>query len=423
MRLYKAIKYDGVSEKVLNSDLVGKHKDVHTWKELVEIAFSHISHGDKKKNKDAWISVTYDYEVARSYLENEKYDFNCIAVIDLPNTDCTGYIYDDTLRKFGYIDKDLGYPKKDLYSIGNEDGVIALLDMSSPFTLMYLGTYLWLKGNINPLGNLRANRTAKKYKEVLLLANNVKFQILEEREEIEQNNSEILDNNEILYMDVYTSLVLQNMQSKNALSKEIEQYCLYRGINGEENEQDWYNIILNYFQNARYRYQPKKASTYYYGNNSRGILSFHSLPSEYNHNLDKEEYEIVVKNRDIGFNKIIGAYIYATLYIYLCDDAEKDLGKEWLGRLIESSNYRYLSSRISELPKDDVKKFIKLLDEIKEMSSEEKGSYLMKQAISYGSKWNEFWKKWSFYKEEIFKSEDVYIRDDIYIGVWSDEKI
>ena len=57
-----------------------------------------------------------------------------------------------------YVDKDL---KKVLYLRGNQDGVIALYDFSWEITWMYLGMCLWLKGETDIIGNLRAYRNAK----------------------------------------------------------------------------------------------------------------------------------------------------------------------------------------------------------------------------------------------------------------------
>ena len=352
MKLYKAIKYDGASEKVLDSDLICEHENVNSWETLVKTVFSHISQGDKKgektKEKDAWISATYDLEVVKSYLNNKKYDFNCIAVIDLPNTPYMGYIYDDKLRKFGYIDKELSGSKEVLYSTGNEDGILAILDMSSPFTLMYLGTYLWLKGEKSSLGNFRANRNANKYKEVLILANNVKFRILGEDEEIVESTSKIKDVSANLFYNIGVSLMAQNMRSEDDLREFLkesllanniqpggdwkvlfQQYCDMADISADKEER--YTFIYNCFQNVRYEYQPNRERIYYYGNTyyyqdgrSCKIPSFHSLSKEDKDNV-KQEYEIVIKHsNDITFDEIVGAYIYAAFYMGNKDNGKKE---------------------------------------------------------------------------------------------------
>jgi len=181
MRLYKAIKYDGKSEIKMSSGLMTVNRNSYDWETLICQAISHISHGDRKtKNKDCWISTTYDYNIACGYLNNERYDYNGIAVIDLPHTDITGYIYDDRLREDGYIDRNM--IDSQLISKPNVDGILATLDMSSDFTWNYLGSCLWLKGNASVLGNFRAYRNSHKYGEVLILGEDISFSFIKKED-------------------------------------------------------------------------------------------------------------------------------------------------------------------------------------------------------------------------------------------------
>lgn len=179
MLLFKAINYDGHSKKELSShflkgyDIANINREdisASSFKDMIITGFSHITHGDKKKIKDYWISTTSDYSIAiDKYLNNPKYNFNGIAVIDLPNTIFSGQIYDNNLKKFGYIDKNFSGNQVLPIWETNRDGIIFTLDMSSPYTISYLASYFWLMGHITVLDGFRPFTYARASKEVLIM--------------------------------------------------------------------------------------------------------------------------------------------------------------------------------------------------------------------------------------------------------------
>jgi hypothetical protein len=123
-------------------------------------------------------------------MNNDKYDYNGIALIELPETNQTGYIYDENLREKGYIAKDIINNIAKQNWMTNNDGIALSLDMSSVFTINYLASYLWLKGNRKSLGNIRTYLNAESKDEVLLLGENISFEFIS-KEYIEKNNFNI----------------------------------------------------------------------------------------------------------------------------------------------------------------------------------------------------------------------------------------
>lgn len=372
MILYKAINYDGFSEKVLNSEFYAEYsttknyeydKSASCFEDIIKNALSHISQGNKKRQKDYWISTTSDYSIAiNKYLNDNRYNFNGIAVIELPNTMYSGYIYDYNLRERGYIDKVFRdgnvFPSWNT----NSDGIAISLDMSSEFTVYYLSSYLWLKGNIRPLHNWRAFAYAIKDKEVLIMGQNIKFKFIS-RENIDKEikklkNKKIDDYYEDLFK-IFIESAPDSDQKEEFLGRDYRseemEYDEYLSnhisyIVGEDDKyMDWSNPIIKekiindyyinesevrlnfneeienerekklmkFYKNTRFKYIYKKAY--------KRFLNFKDLKYENKDSIDFSEYEVTEENKKISFDKYLYAYFYSNYYLNTISDGKLKL--------------------------------------------------------------------------------------------------
>lgn len=334
MILYKAIKYSRGSPCEMSSSFEGKYRLHSCWEDLVTTAFSHVSSGDKKNVKDYWISATKNLQAAIDYLDDKKYEYkgyNGIAVIDLPNTLESGRIFDNSLREFGYIDKEIALDEVKSHWSPNGDGIVASLDMSSPFTLHYLAAFLWLKGNRYSLGNLRAINYASAREEILLLGDRIKFEFWPEKAarkvltpQFANGNFKqavIPDHN----MELFKVFLENAPESRDKndwlgmfkiyrhdIEGEIEDKLRNEGCQGEhlmvevkkEVERIKDDSTEEFFKNARWSFDRNKAKKRF---------------SEFARLFDKEiidfsEYEIVSEMRKLNFYDYLYAYIYAGAY-------------------------------------------------------------------------------------------------------------
>lgn len=336
MRLFKAIKYDGDSSKTMTSIFNRKYKFESCWDGMIITAFSHISSGDHKIEKDYWISTTKSFATAVEYLRNKKdYQFNGIAIIDLPNTNETGRIYDPTLRDFGYIDKSVSVDEVIPLWSHNEDGVVASLDMSSQFTINYLAAYLWLKGRILTLGNQRAITYANSKDEVLLIGNGIKFEFVSEEEIAVRYNSYL--HQDIIYdynMELYKLLIqyapestdkddflkANNVCNYKYMFGEIEENLREKGVVEEyiafEVAKEISRIkdqsAIKFFENAKYCFDRKVANGRFLMQSAlsykdKDIIDFEGF---------NERYEVLKSYKNISFNDCIDAYINAGAYYH-----------------------------------------------------------------------------------------------------------
>lgn len=183
MILFKAIRH--TDEAVLSSVFKGEYRNHSSISELISSAMSHIKVANQKRKKrsaDYWFSATNDFYTALRYLndhQDDEYKYNGIAIIELPNTLESGFIYDDVLRENGYIDKKIIENEIVCNWKCNDDGIVWLLDMSSRTTINYLASVLWLKGNDTTFRDFRVLRTSNKDHEFLILGENIKYSFID----------------------------------------------------------------------------------------------------------------------------------------------------------------------------------------------------------------------------------------------------
>ena len=384
MKLFKAIKRIA-SEDSINSKFSDNYMIESSWEDLVSSAFTHISHGDRKKSTDCWISTTKSYEVALEYLNNESYDFNGIAVLDLPYTDKLGYIYDSNLRNYGFIDKNIISPREtqNLWE-KNPDGIVVALDMSSEFTIAHLASYLWLRGNQSTLGNCRAQNYAIKDKEVLLLGEDIKYKFIEK-----ENAHKLLgeyssyDNNvPDYYLSLYKLFVdyapiskhkeeFYNKLSVNLdfvstltsyddfYSNEIDYLKEDMGLNFisddlikwhidesdikhkyEKYKDEYFNNMLkNYYLNAGYHFDNKAASYRF--------KEFHKLDYKDKDLIDFDKYSPAISIGEANFDTYLYAYAYSLVYIFIKNNSQKNKIKDLFNLLNLLYNNRFIYEDVS----------------------------------------------------------------------------
>lgn len=324
MRIFKAINYDGTSPKTMSSRFHGKYILESCWEDLIKTAFSHISSGDKKKDKDYWISTTSSFHTAIEFMNNFNYDFNGIAIIDLPHTSETGRIFDINLRERGYIDKDIIDNDVKTNWTPNEDGIVVTIDTSSQLTINYLHSYLWLKGNIESLGNMRSTIYANSKDEILIMGENISFTYFSKDEvnEAIKSGSSIINNlKENKIPDFYTGLFkvfIEHAPDSEDKRKWLEslgiptiEYDGYCENDPGEIERQKESIIQNslepFYGNVRYKYNRDRAKDRFY--------ELHKLSYEDKEIIDFEKYEIVTKRDDIPLDDYIASYIYSSMYM------------------------------------------------------------------------------------------------------------
>lgn len=231
--LYKAI-HENVKDSgrkgYLNSEFQGKYEEHFLWEHFVENAFSHISHGDRKK--DYWISTTRDINKAIEYLNDKRYMFNGIAIIKLDIE--IGKIYDFNLKEHGFISKD----ENDIL-ISNNDGVMASVDMADPYTISYLNSCLFLKG-IKPNCSFRPVNYACKSDEVLLMGKNIEYEFIP-MEEVYKIEKEGINYEESYYKDLYDALYNYEYNTLNDYHERITYY--YRNLVHNSDDKYMLNIL------------------------------------------------------------------------------------------------------------------------------------------------------------------------------------
>lgn len=352
MYLFKAINYDEGSPLEMTSIFNDEYNTEACWEDMIRTAFSHVSHGDKKKaKKDYWISATRSYETAIDYLNNPNYSFNGIAIIDLPNTHKTGYIYDSNLREYGYVEKESKEPSgfKNLWT-PNTDGIVVVLDMSSDYTINYLASYLWLKGNQCTLGNIRTYNYAKKDDEVLILGQGIKFSFLnkDKANEVAKTcynfNNNITDYNSELF-SVFIKYAPQS-PFKDKLLETSEQivnfddfddfYCdkleyIKESLNDEnvfldnldfyidqsEVEEEYKIFQKNNCQNDLMRFYENATYSFNRSNVLKRFNEFSKLNYADCDIIDFDRYKLVEKISEISLDDYLYAYIYSACYIQL----------------------------------------------------------------------------------------------------------
>lgn len=304
MRLFKAIKYENGQPDKMSSNFSTDSKN-ETWKCMIENGLSHVSNGGQKADKDYWISTTKSLRDAYEIM-NEN-DLDGIAIIDLPNTNLTGYIYDKTLREKGFLETGSTDGSRKSNFLHNEDGIIVTLDMTSPFTMSYLASYLWLKGNTESIGNIRAIAYAGAKSEVLVMGVNIEFYYLSKAQidTVTKSNSDFLDDSEVVIPDYYfnlfsafakgapDSLKRSELLSKFNLHDQNEKY----NVNGSDGDFDHktsfnknYQLVDNYVN-------------HFYDN---AKFSF----------CDNEHENILTRYKDISFYDYLYAYINSNAYRY-----------------------------------------------------------------------------------------------------------
>lgn len=239
MILFKAINYEENCSLEMSSEVKGKYINECIWEEMIVNAFSHIS---QKNEKNYWISTNKSLKTAIEYMNEPMYNFNGIAVIELPNTIESGRIYDTGLREYG------GRLGGDW--IPNADGIIVTLDMTSVFTQNYLGTFLCLRQRISPLKNFVEKSYADINDEVLILGEGIKFEFYG------KNQQNALEDK---YKDKYTEnpiidYLAEITESFIACSPNANQKCNIKNRNEKE--------IYKFFNNEKYRWFANEDSPY-----------------------------------------------------------------------------------------------------------------------------------------------------------------
>lgn len=313
MKVFKAINYKEGSPKNMSSEFCGKYLEHSCLEDIFTTAFSHISHGDRKQTKDYWISTTKDIHKAIELLQDKKYSYNGIAIIDLPNTKQTGYIYDENLREKGYIKKYIIDDISEQKWKCNNDGIVYSLDMSSAITINYLASYLWLKGNRKSLGNIRTYLNANSKQEVLLLGENISFEFIS-KDDIEKFNIVSKLPKEKNIINDYNIQIVKNFieLAPESKFKNEEILCLNKIIPMDASKYNHYNsfemenkrkeIISLFYKNARYTFDRKRAGK-----------SFRKL----NNASDKCDFSKPYDDKDVIFSDYLWAYICSEIYISL----------------------------------------------------------------------------------------------------------
>lgn len=316
MFLFKAINYTDDAPKKMTSEFKGRYTEHACFEDIITTAFSHISHGDVKREKDYWISTTKDINKAIELLNSNRYDYNGIAIIELPETQQTGYIYDKCLREKGYIGKEIINNKAVQIWQPNNDGIVLSLDMSSVFTINYLASYLWLKGNKGALGNIRAPLYANAKAEVLLLGENISFEFIS-KEDIEKpyelisnrfKEKEISDYYGTIYKN-FMELAYKSAFKEKPIKDEFDifdrskyQYYSYNEMDDIRKE-----IIGAFYKNAKYTFDRRIASEFY-------KLSYANKDTE---DFNQYDFNIPYDDRGVSFNHYFLAYVYSQIYITL----------------------------------------------------------------------------------------------------------
>lgn len=383
MKLFKAIRHID-KENFISSKFSDNYLNESSWEDLINSAFTHISHGDRKKASDCWISTTKSYEIALEYLNNTNYNFNGIAVLDLSATKDLGYIYDSNLRNYGYIDKEVISPAKiNNKWEKNSDGVVVALDMSSEFTIAHLASYLWLKGNQRTLGNCRAQNYAINDKEVLLLGEDIKFEFIEKenahnllykyssynntpdyylslyklfvdyapnlklKDEFYSKlpNDKLFVSNLLEYEEFYSNEIYHlkehmdlNFLSDNLLEwhideKEIEfKYDRYK-------TEYYINKLNDYYPNASYHFDNKAASYRF--------KEFNKLDYKDRDLIDFNKYNPAIGIGQADFDSFLYAYAYSLVYIFIKNNSQKNKIKDLFNFLNLLYNNRFIFEDVS----------------------------------------------------------------------------
>lgn len=312
MILYKAINYKDNAPTKMTSKFIGKYIEHSCFEDIITTAFTHVSHGDKKNVKDYWISTTKSFAKAVELMNNKKYCYNGIAKIELPDTHETGLIYDETLRERGYIDKYITNNEAIHRWQPNKDGIVLSLDMSSVLTINYLASYLWLKGNKNSLGNIRAYLNAQSNDEVLLLGENISFEFIS-KEDVEQY--ELIYKGPNIITDYYVKLLesfielAPKSKSKEEMIKDLRTIIKideskYKDYNSCKMENKRKEVISFFYKNAPYTFNRQNAKKSFY---------------EDKNILDSDKYRYIKKydKSEIFFDDYLWAYVCSSVYIDL----------------------------------------------------------------------------------------------------------
>lgn len=346
MILFKAINSSHYPDMCFSSNFNPNFR-IDSWENMIAAAYSHVIHDNKKRkelNRDYWLSATNDYEVAYRYLTNKNHNFDGIAVIELPNTLYSGYIYDDTLRTRGYIEKDLN--KQVCLWKPNQDGIITVLDMSSIPTIYYLSSYLWLKGNNSTPKSFRAVRSANKDHEFLFLGQNINFKFLDKQtsKRIYQEKKWGLYPTKDLNLDLLLGIIkyapdsdikrkvlqernLEYTSQSDSYEEFLQDEIDYLREIAIENEDYWGDDFIDvdekdlksrfykkrkqekdffvnqFYENVSYVYMREKVY--------KRFKKFPKLEYKDKDVIDFSEYEVVEKFIPLEFSYIIRAYIYS----------------------------------------------------------------------------------------------------------------
>ena len=318
MILFKAINYKENFPQKMTSKFEGKYIEDSCFEDIITTAFRHVSHGDRSKEKDYWISTTKSFSKAIELMNSDKYNYNGIAILELSETEHTGFIYDECLREKGYIAKEIrDNEAKQKWKVNN-DGIVLSLDMSSEFTINYLASYLWLKGNKKSLGNIRTYRYAKSHDEVLILGENISFEFIS-KETIQDNYDSFNDiiRQENIIRDYNTLLYKKFIELAPESSKKKQIKILNNISDGEtyeyysDNELDYVRRkeISSFYENAKFTFNKRIAKKIF--------------NDEQCTELDINEFVKPYDDREISFEYYLWAYICSGVYINLKSNEER----------------------------------------------------------------------------------------------------
>ncbi|MDR3583766.1 MAG: hypothetical protein P4L59_00370 [Desulfosporosinus sp.] len=335
MIIFKAI--EEKDKPILSSSFQGEFKDHACVTDLIKSAMGHIKVANqKRKNRssDYWYSATNDYFTALKYLNehrNDEYHYSGIALIELSNTDKSGYIYDDSLRVNGYIEKEIIGDEIVCKWKPNADGIVWVLDMSSQDTVDYLASILWLKGNDSTFRDFRVLRTSNKDQEFLILGENIKYEFIDSDKANKFHNQFIGVNNFIYNWHTELFWLFISNAPDSAIKRQLfnEYYVPEKYENDEyhawELWQRWFEIEdeSNWGDNSSYidkTNEQNRLIRQFYGI-AEGLFSkkradkrfkeFHQLEYIDKDIIDFDEYDPIRREDFIDFQMALDAYIYS----------------------------------------------------------------------------------------------------------------
>lgn len=202
--------------------------------------------------------------------------------------------------------------------------------MSSPFTLNYLASYLWLKGSRKTLGSFRTILNAHADNEILLLGEGIKFEFIP-KEDVDS----FIKANEVDIPDYYVELFIKFIKyAPNSPDREywvkklkIPTYEMQLVIDddeieemreqgepeqkiqheiGELEERIKIDSLMPFYANAQYRFNRSRAEVKF-----KEFAKFSYADKDI---IDYEKYEFITRYEDIPFEAYLYAYVYGGVY-------------------------------------------------------------------------------------------------------------